>query len=86
MIWADEQRAIGERMIVEEHGKVLCMGYARFREHYDDTFADWCTRLRDELLEESAHARLRDTQHLLCKLVAALDPEHVRYTQDLDLA
>jgi hypothetical protein len=31
MIWSDERRAIGERMMVEEHGKVLCMGYATFR-------------------------------------------------------
>src|SRR5881227_3888846 len=38
MIWSDEQRAIGEQMIVEEHGDVLCMGYARFRERCADTF------------------------------------------------
>jgi hypothetical protein len=37
MIWSDVQRAIGERMIVEEHGKVLCMGYATFCDHCDTT-------------------------------------------------
>lgn len=26
MIWGDEQRAVGELMIVDEHGKVRCMG------------------------------------------------------------
>ena len=29
MIWSDEQRALGELMIVEQHGKVLCMGDAQ---------------------------------------------------------
>jgi len=79
MIWSDEQRAIGERMIVEEHGKVLCMGYATFRDHCDDTFGPLRRRLVAELGQDSAHARLRDVQHLLCDLVAALDPRGLRY-------
>jgi hypothetical protein len=87
MIWGDEQRALGERMIVEEHGKVLCMGYATFRERCDDTFAAWRERLRNELLEDSPHARLLDVQHLLCELVEVLDPRRVRYsTKDLERA
>lgn len=44
MIWSDEQRALGERMIVEEHGKVLCMGYAAFRERCEVAFAPWAAR------------------------------------------
>lgn len=80
MIWTEEQRAIGEQMIVEEHGKVLSMGYAAFRERCDDTFAPWCERLRAELPAAPAQARLRDLQHLLCDLVEALDPGRVRYT------
>ena len=86
MIWGDEQRAIGERMIVEEHGKVLCMGYASFRERCDTTFAAWCERLRNELQNEPARTRLSDVQHLLCELVEALDANRVRYTQDLERA
>jgi hypothetical protein len=86
MIWSDEQRGIGERMIVEEHGKVLCMGYATFHEACDDTFAPWCERLRDELVHESAHDRLREVQHLLCDLVETLDDRRVRYTRDLERA
>jgi hypothetical protein len=86
MIWSDEQRAIGERMIVEEHGKVLCMGYATFRERCDDVFADWCERLRTELPEGSGHVRLREAQHLLCDLVETLDARRVRYTEDLERA
>jgi HAMP domain-containing protein len=79
MIWSDEQRAIGERMIVEEHGKVLCMGYATFRERCDDRFGPLRRRVVAELGEKSAHARLRDVQHLLCDLVEALDPRGLRY-------
>jgi hypothetical protein len=86
MIWGDEQRAIGERMIVEKPDKLLSMGYASFREHRDDTFKPWLERLRNEVGEESARERLRDVQNLLCDLVLALDPRRVRYTQDLDRA
>jgi hypothetical protein len=86
MIWSDEQRALGELMIVEQHGKVLCMGYATFRDRCDDTFAPWRERLRRELADESAEARLRDAQHLLCELVETLDVRRVRYTRDLKRA
>jgi hypothetical protein len=86
MIWADEQRALGELMIVEEHGKVLCMGYARFRERCGDTFAPWLERLRKDLGDDDATKRMRDVQHKLCELVRALDRRGVRYTSDLDLA
>jgi hypothetical protein len=83
MIWSDEQRAIGEQMIVEEHDKVLCMGYARFHNEYATRFAPWCERLRSELQSETARDRLRDIQHLLCELVETLDAQRVRYTEDL---
>jgi hypothetical protein len=86
MIWGDEQRALGELMIVEEHGKVLCMGYASFRDRCDDTFAAWRERLRNEVTQKLARARLRDAQHLLCELVETLDTRRVRYTQDLGRA
>jgi hypothetical protein len=86
MIWSDEQRAIGERMIVEEHDKVLCMGYARFREQCDDVLGAWAPRLRAEIEQESAQLRLRDVQHRLCELVETLDQQRVRYTTNLDRA
>jgi hypothetical protein len=86
MIWGDEQRAIGERMIVEEYGRVLCMGYANFCEQCDDTFATWLERLRTELQEESARHRLLEVQHLLCELIEMLDVRRVRYTQDIERA
>lgn len=86
MVWRDEQRAIGEGMIVEEHGKVLCMGYARFRQRGDETFDMWSEWLRSQLQDPSAQTRLIDAQHLLCELVETLDARRVRYAQDLERA
>jgi hypothetical protein len=86
MVWGDEQRAIGERMIVEEHDKILCMGYARFRDEYEARFAADCEQLRAEFQQAGAEARLRELQHLLCDLVETLDTRRVRYTRDLERA
>ena len=83
MIWADEQRAIGERMIVREDGKAYCMGYARFRDDYDACFAALFKRTRPDLTDADAQPRLRDVQRLLCELVATLDPRHLRYSKEL---
>jgi hypothetical protein len=86
MIWSDEQRALGEQMIVEERDRVQCMGYARFCDEYATRFAPWCERLRGELQSEAGRERLRDLQHVLCELVETLDAQRVRYTEDLDRA
>jgi hypothetical protein len=86
MIWSDEQRGIGERMIVTEQDKLMCMGYATFSERCEDTFADLRARVDAEASRPDARERLRDAQHLLCDLVEALDPDHVRYTADLGRA
>jgi len=86
MIWSDEQRAIGERMIVQEHDTVICMGYARFCDEFDDRFAPLCTRLLDDLPNPSSAQRLRDVQHQLCELVETLDVRRMRYTEDLERA
>jgi hypothetical protein len=59
------------------------MGYARFCDSQDDTLRAWRERLRRELPDESALNRLRDGQHHLCELVRALDPNQVRYTDDV---
>jgi hypothetical protein len=80
MIWADEQRAIGERMIVEEHGKLLCMGYARFCDDYAASFAMLFDRVREDLHHPRAVHRLQGTQQSLCKLVRALDTDKLRYS------
>jgi hypothetical protein len=83
MIWGDEQRALGELMIVEEQDKVLSMGYAAFSASCDDIFAPWLARLNRDLPHDAARERLRDVQHLLCELVETLDVNRVRYAEDL---
>ena len=86
MIWADEQRAIGERMIIQEHDKVICMGYARFCDEYDDRFGPLFRRLLEDLSDPASVKRLRAVQHLLCELVETLDTRRMRYTDDLQRA
>lgn len=87
MIWTDQQRALGEQMIVEEHAKVICMGYARFRESCAGVFAIWCARLRAEVETPAAEERLRKVQNLLCELIEALDVKKLRYRpEDLQRA
>ena len=82
MIWTDEQRAIGERMIIHEDDKSFCMGYARFCDDYDKCFAQLFVRVLPHLDDRAAHARLRETQVLLCKLVSALDKDELRYKKE----
>ena len=86
MLWTDEQRALGEKMIVEANGDLLCMGYAQFRDESDSTFRVHCEWLRSEIGDPGVTDRLRDTQHLLCDLVETLDHRRVRYTRNLDRA
>jgi hypothetical protein len=86
MVWTDEQRAIGERMIIKEHDVVLCMGYARFEEEYPAHFEQWCEHLRAPLQAAEARPRLIELQRMLCELVRRLDPDGMRYNSDLDSA
>ncbi len=83
MIWVDEQRAIGERMIVEAGDKIRCMGYGGFCDAYDDCFARHFARVRDDLAAPASMARYRDVQQLLCDLVVTLDKDHLRYPERL---
>jgi hypothetical protein len=85
MIWSDEQRALGERMILGVDGKVMCTGYAAFRDR-EDTFGAWRTRVEEGLSDPASRERLREVQHLLCELVESLDERRVRYTRDLERA
>jgi hypothetical protein len=86
MIWSDEQRALGERMISADDGTVRCMGYSAFRDRCEEAFAEWRRRLEAGLGETAGRERLRDVQHLLCDLVESLDERRVRYTRDLERA
>jgi hypothetical protein len=78
-IWADRQRAIGEEMIVEEHGQVLCMGYGRYATRRDEELRFWVDPLADEVSSLAVHQspRLAEVQNLLCDLVEELDQHRV---------
>lgn len=86
MIWSDQQRALGEQVIVREDGKLRCLGYAGFCAQWDDGFSEWGQRLRAELAGDEARPRLRDLQHHPCDLVEALNPDRLRYTEFLKRA
>jgi hypothetical protein len=51
MLWAEEQRAIGELMVTERHdGSATVRGHAEFWEDYGEDFAKWMDRFGDEIL------------------------------------
>jgi hypothetical protein len=82
MIWRAEQRAIGERMIVEQDGELLCMGYAAFVEQTDPAFLSWFEPLERDIEIIAGHPRMRvrleEVQKALLNLIARLDPEGIR--------
>jgi hypothetical protein len=84
MLWREEQRAVGERMI-ERHGdEAGCVGYATFAEHYEMTYSRWLGRFEKKLDRETAISsrRLPALRETLRALVKALDPEELRFRRD----
>ena len=81
MIWVDEQRAIGERMIVHDDDGVHVLGYAAFCDAYEDCLARLFKRVIDELDQPAAKPRLRDVQHHLCELVGQIDKKRLHYSE-----
>lgn len=78
MLWAEEQRGIGELMMVRlGDGSSTCRGYASFALNYEDQFAVWMDELGADWLAESAphRDRLRLIQLGLFGLVLQLDEE-----------
>lgn len=49
MLWTERQRAIGERMIVEDNGVSRSMGYGTFLERCDEVLGDWGPSLDADL-------------------------------------
>jgi hypothetical protein len=86
-IFAGEQRAIGENMIVEGPRGPECIGYSAFLNsaaHHDDYLL---TALRTDTLQLStllpiARPRLVKLQHALIDLLSFLDPDGIRFPLD----
>jgi hypothetical protein len=49
MLWTERQRAIGERMIVDDDGVSRAMGYGRFIDRCDEVLGDWGPSLDADL-------------------------------------
>jgi hypothetical protein len=78
MLWADEQRGIGELMTENRSGASSpVLGHAAFHRSYDEVFAPWMERLAADLFAPTAVSsdRLRLLQWALYGLVRRLDEE-----------
>jgi len=88
LIWRGEQRAIGELMIQENDGRTECIGYGAFLARRDPEFRGWFVRLESALPELAAdpdvpRLRLVDLQHALIDLIHELDPQRLRYSEEI---
>jgi hypothetical protein len=85
LVWRGEQRAIGELMIAPAADRVQCLGYAGFMARREPEFRNWFTRLEADIdtLARGTTPRLRELQHALVDLVRELDPQGLRYSDDV---
>jgi hypothetical protein len=85
LIWRGEQHAIGEGMLDYDHGPVRCIGYATFLERRQEMLQRWLTRLEADLHEIAVkpNPRLTQLQHALVDLVRSLDPDQLRYPDEI---
>lgn len=85
-IFAGEQRAIGERMIIDGAKGPECMGYATFLDQLSDRADPLIEMLRTDVRNlssrlQGARPRLVSLQHALIDLLAFLDPDCVRFPE-----
>ncbi|WP_020533539.1 hypothetical protein [Flexithrix dorotheae] len=79
-----EQRAIGEIMIEKSDQRLLCIGYAEFRDKMNDSkFSFWFDTLvaSIEVLAKNPESKLKRMimlQHALIDLIDFLDPDSIR--------
>jgi hypothetical protein len=93
MLWQEEQRGIGERMI-DDNATVRCLGYASFIENYERRFGRLFTQFRAHLEMPGVQNSLRlvEVRDALGRLVQQLDEEkryvvgQIRYTSWLETA
>lgn len=87
MIWAGEQRGIGELMIERQGEKLTCKGYANFLRTFGAAQEQLMDRLTKAVLasatdQGNAHDRLRAIQNKLIDMLDVLDPENIRFRRD----
>jgi len=76
MLWQEEQRGIGERMIIGD-GAARCIGYAAFLDHYERSFSRLLASFESNLQIRGAEQSLRlvEVRDALARLVHQLDDE-----------
>jgi hypothetical protein len=85
-LFAGEQRAVGELMVVRDGGLCRCIGFATFMSSRNPVIDQWLDPLRDDLRSLAVRAvpsaeRLGLLQHSLIDLLECLDPHHVRFPE-----
>jgi hypothetical protein len=85
LVWRGEQRAIGELMIDAEADQVHCLGYAAFMARRDPAFRSWFARLEANIdeLSRGTNPRLLALQRALVDLIRELDPQGLRYSDEV---
>jgi hypothetical protein len=87
-LFAGEQRAIGERLLVAEPDRLGCIGYARFLDWRQTSTDPLVEKLRADVLSlrdglDPARDRLVAIQAALVDLLDFLDSKHVRFPSHL---
>ena len=86
-MFAGEQSAIGERMVTRARERADCMGYGAFLDQLPTGKDPLVDALRDDVMQTSknvglATPRLVALQHALIDLLAFLDSDNVRFSED----
>lgn len=86
-IWAGEQRAIGELMIVERNNQLVCIGYSSFLTCLTNNNEPLLEKLKSDVKyltnsEEESFSRLTEIQHTLIKTLNYLDPDNIRFPEE----
>ncbi|WP_428421148.1 hypothetical protein [Methylibium sp.] len=84
MIWAGEQRGIGELMIEIRGDQLTCKGYATFLKSFGAAQEQLVDRLTQAVLASATkqgvlHDRLLAVQHKLIEMLEVLDPDGLRF-------
>lgn len=86
-IFAGEQRAVGEALIVGQAEFTTCMGYGAFLQTFPSGKNQFIDALRADVesLEtdlNTARPRLTQIQHTLIDILALMDPDGLRFASD----
>ena len=84
MVFAGEQRALGEIMLKSQDGRAMCIGYGEFLKSEFKKSDPLVLALTTDLISvaeglKNANERLKQLQNVLIDLLTFLDPECIRF-------